>query len=119
MSLEFLSPSQAALARSPMEREALEAGARLELRDGWNVAVGFDGAEPERERCRSSVGFADRSHLGKIEVQADPADLARITGPLELGVAARSEDTWWCPYAADRALALCEPDALASLRKRL
>ena len=119
MSLEFLSPSQAALARSPMEREALAAGARLELRDGWNVAVGFDGAEPERERCRSSVGFADRSHLGKIEVQADPADLARITGPLELGVAARSEDTWWCPYAADRALAICEPDAVASLRNRL
>ena len=82
VSLEFLSPAASALARSPMEREALAAGARLEQRDGWNVAVGFDGDEAERERCRSSVGFADRSHLGKIELQADADGLDhRTAGP--------------------------------------
>ena len=70
MSLEFLSPAESALARSPMEREARAAGARVEQRDGWNVAVRFDGEEPERRRCESAVGFADRSHLGKIELQA-------------------------------------------------
>ena len=29
------------LARSPMERLARNAGARLQARDGWSVAVGF------------------------------------------------------------------------------
>ena len=91
MSLEFLSPAESALARSPMEREALAAGARIEQRDGWNVAVRIDGEEPERRRCESSVGFADRSHLGKIELQAGPADLAQLVAAgsggesLELG----------------------------------
>ena len=41
----------------------------LELRAGWNVAVEFDGTEAERERCASTVGFADLSHLGKLEVR--------------------------------------------------
>ena len=50
MSLEFLSPGPSAVARSPMERQALAAGARLELRDGWQVAASFDGLEAEQER---------------------------------------------------------------------
>ncbi|HEU0023453.1 MAG TPA: hypothetical protein VFQ12_02400 [Thermoleophilaceae bacterium] len=119
MSLEFLSPSASALARSPMEREALAAGAELELRDGWNVAVRFDGADVERRRRSSTVGFTDRSHLGKIELQAEPSELARIAGPLELGRATRSGDGWWCPYTAGRALALCEPGEVGALRTRL
>ena len=91
-----------------MEREALAAGARIELRDGWNVAVGYDGEEAERERCRSSAGFADLSHLGKIEVQAGAGDLAQIMD-LQLGQAARADDAWWCPFTTERALVLCEP----------
>lgn len=120
MSLDFLSPSAGALARSPMEREALAAGARLELRDGWNVAVGFDGEELERERCRTTVGFADRSQIGKLELQAAPDELTAITGErLELGRATRARDVWWCPYTRDRALALCEPSEAVGLRERL
>jgi glycine cleavage system aminomethyltransferase T len=119
VSLEFLSPAESALARSPMEREARAAGARVERRDGWNVALRFDGEEPERRRCEESVGFADRSHLGKIEVQADAADLARIVGPVELGQAASRGGVWWCPYTTERALVLCEPDDAAELRARL
>ena len=56
MSLDFLSPSPLVVARSPMERQAVAAGARLELRDGWNVAVAFSG-EDDRP-----VGFAPRWH---------------------------------------------------------
>ena len=41
---EFLEPTGAAVARSPMEGQALAAGARMELRDGWNVAVAYPGA---------------------------------------------------------------------------
>jgi heterotetrameric sarcosine oxidase gamma subunit len=129
MSLAFLSPSAGALSRSPMARQALDAGAAFEQRDGWNVAVRFDGLEAERERARSAVGFADLSHLGKVELQA-PADTPEaIAGvALELGAATRAggaDDTasavgtWWCPYTPTRALALCEPAALPALRGRL
>ena len=118
MRLEFLSPSPSALARSPLEREALAARARIESRDGWNVAVGYDGAEAERERCRSSAGFADRSHLGKIEVQAGAGNLAQIMD-LQLGRATRTDDAWWCPFTKERALVLCEPADTAAMRARL
>jgi heterotetrameric sarcosine oxidase gamma subunit len=108
---EFLSPAASALARSPMERQALAAGARLERRDGWNVAVAYDGPQPERERCEATVGFADRSHLGKIELQG-PHDLP-------LGQATRRDDAWWCPLTPDKALVLCEPADTAALLERL
>jgi glycine cleavage system aminomethyltransferase T len=111
VSLDFLSPSATALCRSPMERQALAAGARLDERDGWNVAVRFDGLEAERERTRSTVGFADMSHLGKVELQG-PHDL-------ELGSAARADGAWWCPFTPERALVLCEPSELPELRDRL
>jgi glycine cleavage system aminomethyltransferase T len=114
VSLEFLSPSaDGALARSPMERQALAAGAQLERRDGWNVAVRFDGEEAERERCRTAVGFADLSHLGKVELQGGAA------AEFELGRATWADGSWWCPYTSQRALALCEPGELPQLRERL
>ena len=95
MSLEFLSPSPGAPARSPMERQALAAGAQLERRDGWNVAVRFDG----EEQRLPTVGFADLSHLRKVELQGE-------LEPAELGKAARVDEGWWCPYSAARAIVL-------------
>ena len=106
-SLDFLSPTPTAIARSPMEREAIAAGARMEQRDGWNVAVAFEGEQAHRE----TVAFADRSQMGKLEVQADHG--------LELGVGARRGDAWWCPTSRTRALVLCEPDRTAALRAEL
>jgi heterotetrameric sarcosine oxidase gamma subunit len=120
VSLAFLSPSPGAVSRSPMERRALAAGASFEQRDGWNVAVRFDGLEAERQRARSTVGFADLSHLGKVELQAPAVVLEAIAGvEFELGVAAWAAGTWWCPYTPTRALALCEPAALPALRSGL
>jgi hypothetical protein len=49
--LEVAAPD--AVARSPMERQAAAAGARFEVRDGWNVAVGYEGED------RAAAGFAD------------------------------------------------------------
>ena len=111
MTLDFLSPAPGALARSPMERQALAAGARLEARDGWNVAVGFDGLEAERERARSTVAFADLSHIGKLEVQGPSVP--------DLVTATFAEGAWWLPYTPERALVLCEPAELPDLRGRL
>jgi len=123
VSLAFLTSGAEAVARSPMEREALAAGARIERRDGWNVAVSFGG--PERQACRQTVGFADVSALGKIELQASAADLAAIvavgTGGerLELGRATRAARAWWCPYTPERALVICDPEDGRELRERL
>jgi glycine cleavage system aminomethyltransferase T len=96
VSLEFLSASATdAIARSPMERQARAAGARFELREGWNVAVAFDG---EAEALRS-VGFADCSHLRKYEVQG-------VLPALDFGQATFDGDSTWLPLTRTRALVL-------------
>lgn len=106
MSLDFLTPVATAIARSPMEREALAAGARIEQRDGWNVAVAFEGEQDHL----ATVSFADRSQLGKLELHGEHG--------LPLGDAVRRDDAWWCPVTTDRALVLCEPVQTAELRER-
>lgn len=116
MSLEFLQPDAAVahagrtpVARSAMEREAEAAGARFEVRDGWNVAVDYAGADGA---ARTSVGWADVSHLGKVEVQAARADLVKIVAAgtggagLRLGTALRAGDAWWCPVTPEKLLVL-------------
>jgi glycine cleavage system aminomethyltransferase T len=96
-----------------MEPGAAAAGATFEERDGWKVAVSF----ADQDGRPSPVGFADVSHLGKIEVQGD---VAAITGhSLELGTALRAEGAWWCPYSAQRAVVLCSPADTAAFRDRL
>lgn len=133
MSFEFLAPDAAAaderftpLARTPMERAARAAGARFETRDGWSVAVGYASLEQEREACRRAAGWADVSHLGKLELHASSADdlsavVAQVAGgaTLELGTATRAGDAWWLPLTADRALVVCEAGAVGGLRDRL
>jgi heterotetrameric sarcosine oxidase gamma subunit len=94
-----------------MERGAAAAGATFEDRDGWKVAVSF----PDEDS--SVVGFADMSHLGKIEIQGD---VAGITGHnLELGKALRADGAWWCPYSPTRAVVLCESGRTAAYRDHL
>lgn len=132
MSFEFLAPDAAVadgrfspLARSPMERDARAAGARFEVRDRWNVAVGYTSAEQEREAARRVAGWADVSHLGKIELHASPDDMRAIVGgvtggaTLELGRGLRARDAWWLPLTGDRALVVCETGATAGLRERM
>jgi glycine cleavage system aminomethyltransferase T len=94
VSFEFLSAGAAdVVARSPMERQARAAGARFEVRDGWNVAVSFPGESLD------TVGFADASHLRKYELQGKlPA--------LEFGRATVDGDATWLPMTATRALIL-------------
>ena len=132
MSHDFLSPDAAVqaggsapVARSSMERSARAAGARFEVRDGWNVAVGYSSPEREAAACADRVGWADVSQLGKVEIQAQRDDLAaivaQVTGgaELEFGRATRAADAWWCLLTAERALVLCSPGALTELRERL
>ncbi len=102
MNLDFLSVGEAAggaVARSPMEAMARTAGARFEVRDGWNVAVGFASGGSDR------VCWSDTSHLAKLELQgsSEAIDAAAAT-PLSLGTAVRQEGAWWCRLTAGRAL---------------
>jgi heterotetrameric sarcosine oxidase gamma subunit len=132
VSFEFLAPDAAVpddrfapVARSPMEHAARAAGGRFETRDGWNVAVGYASLEQEREACRRAAGWADVSHLGKLEIHASADDLAAIVADaagdaaLELGSATRAADAWWLPLTHERALVVCEASAVAGLRERL
>jgi len=118
VSLEFLSAqaNSGAVARSPMERQALAAGARFEVRDGWNVAVNYGAPEQEAHACASTAGWADVSHLGKLELQGD--GISERAG-LELGTATRRDGAWWCPLTPDRALVICERSQLAATRERV
>ena len=96
-SFEFLTPSPAAVARSPMEGQALAAGARMEVRDGWNVAVEYPGGALD-----APVAWADVSHLRKREVM----------GPhrLAFGIATWMNGALWCPVMRERALVLGSAD---------
>jgi glycine cleavage system aminomethyltransferase T len=100
MSLAFLDPSPrpgagryVPVARSPMEAQAVAAGATLERRDGWNVAVSIDG--PDHAEV---VGFADVSFLRKTELQGD------LGGTM--GTATRAGGAWHCPLTPTRAFVI-------------
>lgn len=103
MSLAFMSVgAEGPVARSPMEVPARAAGARFEVRDGWNIAVDY----PSRAGADAGrVGWADVSHLRKQELQATAAELD-ATGKLRLGEAVRDGDAWWCRLTSTRALVI-------------
>ena len=126
MTLEFLHVGgDEAVARSPLEHAAREAGARFEVRDGWNVAVAYESPNAEAVACVETAGWADVSHLGKLEIQAGEQDLVAVVArvadgaQLELGMATRAADAWWCPLTRRRALVICEPVELPGLHEAL
>ncbi len=136
MSVDFLSVDAAAgpggnvpVARSPMERSARAAGARFAVRDGWNVAINYGNSSAESEAegraARAACGWADVSHLGKLELQGSAealSELVRTAGEgaeLRLGTATRAAEAWWCPLTPMRTLVIAEPAVLAALRARL
>jgi heterotetrameric sarcosine oxidase gamma subunit len=98
--LAFLSPDATEVAaRSPMHRLAAAAGARFEIRDGWELPVGY---EPAGDYSQT-VSFADRSQLVKLELHGAPPST------LEPGTATVSDGNWWCPIAPSRTLVLGGP----------
>jgi glycine cleavage system aminomethyltransferase T len=111
VSVGFLSVRpDAAVARSPMERMAAQAGAVFAVRDGWNTAISYGAVVAERARVTQTVGFADRSRIRKLEVRSPvtgshngdlPATLAHF------GTAVRTADGGWrCPVTDTRTLLL-------------
>jgi heterotetrameric sarcosine oxidase gamma subunit len=109
--------TEGVIARSPIADETHAAGAQLDVRDGWWVAASFGDPQDEREACEESVGWADVSHLGKLELQGRLSDVDAL--PRQPGSASRSSSAWWCRLARDRALVVCEPGVTAGLRATL
>ncbi len=113
MNLDFLRVggdhhSQNAVAHTPMERLARSAGARFEERDGWNVAIEF----PAGGGNAQTVGWADVSHLAKVELQGPSEAIDAAAGTeLPFGTAIRKDDAWWCRLTESRALVIgARPD---------
>jgi glycine cleavage system aminomethyltransferase T len=103
VSLDFLKlqAGEGVVARSPMEGMARAAGARFEERDGWNVAVDYLSAPSDR------VGWADTSHLPKLELQGTSEALdAAAPAPLSFSTALRHDGAWWCRLTETRALVI-------------
>jgi glycine cleavage system aminomethyltransferase T len=102
VNLDFLRPAaEEAVAHSPMERLARDAGARFEIRDGWNIAVEFGAGGT------GSVSWADVSHLGKVELQGPSEAIDAAAGTeLPFGTAVRRDDAWWCRLTLTRALVI-------------
>jgi glycine cleavage system aminomethyltransferase T len=120
--LEFLSPATAErAARSPIEWMHRDAGAELAQRAGWRVAAAFGARDAEADAVEGTVGIADLSCLGKVELQGEPdavaATVAKVgAGELEPGTAALAGDgTWWCPLSASRVLAITAPERTAAV----
>jgi len=132
MSFEFLAPDAAEPAngelpklRSPIEWVHRDSGAEFSERAGWRVVAGYGHLEREKAACLRSVGVADLSQLGKLELQARPetvsAIVAELTGDAELepGRAALHDQVWWCPMSPSRVIALTPPEATARVRDAL
>jgi glycine cleavage system aminomethyltransferase T len=113
VNLDFLKvhATEDVVARSPMQASARAAGARFELRDGWNVAVAYGtGGEAEAQSARRCAGWADVSHLRKLELQGPAEALDGLAGQagaeLSLGEAVRAGSAWWCRLTRTRALVI-------------
>jgi heterotetrameric sarcosine oxidase gamma subunit len=129
MNLDFLTAgaeaADAAVAHSPMEGQTRAAGAELQVRHGWSVATHYGGvgAEAEAAGARRIAGWADVSHLGKLELQGPPDQLDRVAAEcgaeLRLGEAVRAGEAWWCRLTTTRALVVSDAAATDALRAQL
>ena len=81
------------------------------MRDGWNVAVEVPDAPV------GPVGWADTSHLPKLELQgtSDAIDAA-APSPLSFSTAMRHDGAWWCRLTETRALVIGARPALEAPR---
>ncbi|MGE5746813.1 MAG: sarcosine oxidase subunit gamma family protein, partial [Solirubrobacterales bacterium] len=118
MSLDFLSPNGAGggvAAASPLEPWLREAGARFEEREGWLVATTFGSPDAELDALRTTAGIADRSALGKLELQGTPDAVGSLLasvlpgGPPGPGETADLDGAFVWLSSPDRAVALTEP----------
>jgi glycine cleavage system aminomethyltransferase T len=109
MTLGFLSPAVQAgspPARSPIAAVAGRAGARLEVRDQWEVPVAFGDEVGERRAKQETAAFADASWLPKTQLDGPAQALDDCAADLCFGTAALYAGAWWCRLTPTRAVIL-------------
>jgi glycine cleavage system aminomethyltransferase T len=105
---------------SPIPATCLAAGAMLGERDGHTVAAHYGSTPGEIAVCMKSVGLADRSDLGTLELRAersmlDRALAARLGDPaIAPGYARRMRNVWYLRLDARRTLLVGSHHALGS-----
>ncbi|MEJ7796943.1 MAG: hypothetical protein WKF42_00490 [Solirubrobacteraceae bacterium] len=105
---------------SSVPAPCLAAGARLAERDGHTVTAHYGSTPGEIAACMKSVGLADRSDLGTLELRAatsllDRALSARLGDPpVAPGAARRMRDVWYLRLDARRTLLVGTHAALSS-----
>jgi heterotetrameric sarcosine oxidase gamma subunit len=117
MTLGFLSPAVqggSPPAKSPIAGAAVRTGARLEVRNGWEVPVSFGDDAAEKRATLQTVGFADASWLSKTQLDGPAEALDGCAGELSLGTAGLHAGAWWCRLTPTRALVLGAPPAAES-----
>ena len=132
MSFEFLAPDSAVAfegamppLRSPVEWAHRDDSASYAQRAGWRLVVDYGDPAREAAACQRSVGVADLSHLGKLEVQGNAEAVLGIVASLAGGAslspgqATLFHGVWWCPITPGRVLAVTPPEVTATVRDAL
>jgi glycine cleavage system aminomethyltransferase T len=105
---------------SPIPGPCLAAGAMLAERDGHTVTTHYGSVPGEIAVCMKSVGLADRSDLGMLELRGSGALLDRALAgrlgdpPPAPGTARRLRTVWFLRLDARRTLLVGAHTALAS-----
>lgn len=105
---------------SPIPGPCLGAGAMLVERDGHMVVSSYGSVPGEIAVCMKSVGLADRSDLGTLELRASSSLLDRALTdrlgdpPVAPGSARRLRDVWYLRLDSRRTLLVGPHAALAS-----
>lgn len=118
MTLGFLSPAVqggAPPAQSPIAGAAARAGARLEVRNEWELPVSFGDELAERRATQETVGFADASWISKTQLDGSAETLDGLAADLSFGTAALHAGAWWCRLTPTRALILGSAPAAESV----
>jgi glycine cleavage system aminomethyltransferase T len=105
---------------SPVPATCLAAGAMLGERDGRTVVANYGSVSAEIAVCMKSVGLADRSDLGVLELRAETSLLDRVLAarlgdpPIAPGAARRLRGVWYLRLDARRTLLVGSRAALAA-----
>jgi heterotetrameric sarcosine oxidase gamma subunit len=111
--------------RVELEDLLADAGAAMVMRAGRRVATRFSSVAAELAVCMRSVGLAEQSDIGTLELRGPDGDvqtvLQQLTGSgLSPGFAVRASGASWCLVTPQRALVLCPGEARdATLRSLL
>ncbi len=115
-----MEPSSNQILDTPIPATCLSAGAMLTERDGHTVAAHYGSPPGEIAVCMKSVGLADRSDIGTLELRASTSILDRALSsrlgdpPVPPGAARRMGKVWYLRLESRRTLLIGAHAALAA-----